>query len=362
MIAFDVCGVQPMTMPTGLIFALRSRYVRNGAKAEEALYREADTAFAGDTGGVTDPTDPNYRHKGSNWADGSAFSTGTGMSTAMAEAAGSDASNPMAEMAFSIERTSVVAKSRALKAEYTMELAQDLKAVHGLDAENELSNILSTEVLAEINREVIRDIYMIAKPGCVSGTAQQGVFDLDIDSDGRWSAEKYKSLMMRIEREANAIAQDTRRGRGNFIICSSDVASALNMAGMLDYTPALNNNLNVDEANATFAGILNGKYKCYVDPYMANQSDTQYFVMGYKGNTAYDAGMFYCPYVPLQLVRAQDPNTFQPKIGFKTRYGITFNPMTVLDAKIEDYEGGNVTVEALRNKNYFYRKVIIKNL
>lgn len=295
LIAFDVCGVQPMTMPTGLIFALKARY--GNQQGKEALFHEADTSFSG-----------KGTHSGSNWADASeTYSTGTAMTTEEKEKLGGAEGNAWNEMAFSIERTQVVAQARALKAEYTMELAQDLKAVHGLDASTELSNILATEILAEINREVIRNIYTIAVEGCANGTATRGVFDLDIDSDGRWSAEKYKSLMMRIEREANAIAQDTRRGRGNFIICSSDVASALQMAGMLDYAPALQQNqLNVDEATNTFAGILNGKYKVYIDPYTANQAQDQYFVMGYKGSSPYDAGMFYCPYIPLQLVKAQD--------------------------------------------------------
>lgn len=347
LIAFDVCGVQPMTMPTGLIFALKARY--GNQQGKEALYGEADTAFSG----AKTPT-----HKGSNWADGTDYTTGTGMTTEDKEKLGGDVA--WNEMAFSIERTQVVAQARALKAEYTMELAQDLKAVHGLDASTELSNILATEILAEINREVIRNIYTTAVTGCANGTATKGVFDLDIDSDGRWSAEKYKSLMMRIEREANAIAQDTRRGRGNFIICSSDVASALQMAGMLDYAPALQQNqLNVDEATNTFAGILNGKYKVFIDPYTANQAQDQYFVMGYKGNSPYDAGMFYCPYIPLQLVKAQDPNTFQPKIGFQTRYGIAFNPMVQLDANLGN---GTVTAAQMAGKNYYYRKVAIKNL
>ena len=347
LIAFDVCGVQPMTMPTGLIFALKARY--GNQAGDEALFQEPNTAFSG-----------KGTHKGSNWADGSDYETGYGMSTEEKEKLGTSAGAEWAQMAFSIERTQVIAQARALKAEYTMELAQDLKAVHGLDAEQELSNILATEILGEINREIIRDIYVTAKQGCVNRTATAGVFDLDIDSDGRWSAEKYKSLMMCIEREANAIAQDTRRGRGNFIICSSDVASALQMAGMLDYAPALQqNHLNVDEANSTFAGILNGKYKVFIDPYTANQAADQYFVMGYKGASPYDAGMFYCPYIPLQLVKAQDPNSFQPKIGFQTRYGLAFNPMVQLDAQMGN---GTVTAAQMAGKNYYYRKVIIKNL
>lgn len=367
LIAFDVCGVQPMSQPTGLIFAMKSRY--NTQSGPEALYHEAVTSQSG-TG----------YHTGSNWAeaitdqvddkgnpvldidgsDGNGYSTGYGMTTAEAEARGTEGAAAWNQMAFSIEKTSVVARSRVLKAEYTMELAQDLKSVHGLDAEAELSNILASEILAEINREVIRDIYITAKWGCQNGTARKGIFDLDVDSDGRWSAEKFKGLMYRIEREANAIAQDTRRGRGNIIICSSDVASALQMAGMLDYAPAVQNNLAIDEATNTFAGILNGKYKVFIDPYTANQSDSQYCVVGYKGASAYDAGMFYCPYVPLQLVKSIDPNSFQPKIGFKTRYGIAFNPMVQLDAN--KGTGGNILANDLANQNYYYRKFIVNSI
>jgi hypothetical protein len=261
-------------------------------------------------------------------------------------------------MAFSIEKTSVTAKTRALKAEYSIELAQDMKSVHGLDAEGELSNILSTEILAEINREVIRTIYTTAKAGAAVGTATAGTFDLDVDSNGRWSVEKFKGLMFQIEREANAIGQQTRRGRGNFIITSADVASALAMAGVLDYTPALQGNsaLNIDDTSTTFAGVLNGKYKVYVDPYTSNVSATQFFVVGYKGQSAFDAGLFYCPYVPLQLVRAVDPNSFQPKIGFKTRYGLVANPFVNLD----DGTSGQDNLTA--NANYYYRRVKVTNL
>jgi len=317
LIAYDIAGVQPMTQPTGLIFAMKSRYATQGGT--EALFNEADTDFSG-TG----------THAGSNPVDGT-YTTGTGMSTANAENLGDSVA--FGQMAFSIEKTTVTAKTRALRAEYTVELAQDLKAVHGLDAEGELSNILSSEILGEINREVVRTVYTAAKVGAQAGTATAGTFDLDVDSNGRWSVEKFKGLMFQIEREANAIAQTTRRGRGNFFICSADVASALAMAGVLDYTPALagNNGLNVDEASTTFAGVLNGKYKVYVDPYSANanaSNATQYFVVGYKGTSAYDAGLFYCPYVPLEKVRAVDPATFQPKIGFKTRYGMVANPFT----------------------------------
>ena len=332
MIAYDICGVQPMTQPTGLIFAMKSKYTTQGGT--EALFNEADTDFAG--AGT---------HAGSNPASGT-YTTGTGMSTTAAE------DKNMAEMAFSIEKTSVTAKTRALKAEYSIELAQDLKSVHGLDAEGELSNILSTEILAEINREVLRTVYTTAKPGAQVGTAVAGTFDLDVDSNGRWSVEKFKGLLFQIERDANAIAQQTRRGKGNFIICSSDVASALAMAGVLDYAPALSTNLNVDEASTTFAGVLNGRYKVYVDPYSANQGATQFFTVGYKGSSAFDAGLFYCPYVPLQLVRAVDPTTFQPKIGFKTRYGMVANPFVSLDGS------GGLTA----NENYYYRRIAVTNL
>ena len=338
MIAYDICGVQPMTQPTGLIFAMKARYSTQGGT--EALFNEADTDFSG-TG----------THAGSNPVDGT-YTTGTGMATADAENLGGSGGGTFQEMAFSIEKTSVTAKSRALKAEYTIELAQDLKSVHGLDAEGELSNILSTEILSEINREVIRTVYKTAKPGAQTGTATSGTFDLDVDASGRWSVEKFKGLLFQIEREANAVAQQTRRGKANFIICSSDVASALAMAGVLDYAPALSTNLNVDEASTTFAGVLNGRYKVYVDPYSANGAASQYFVVGYKGTSAFDAGLFYCPYVPLQLVRAVDPSTFQPKIGFKTRYGFTANPFIQLDG----------SGDLVADENYYYRRVKVTNL
>jgi hypothetical protein len=337
MIAYDICGVQPMTQPTGLIFAMKSKYSTQGGT--EALYNEADSRFSGDLTGTAQGT------TGIGTGD---TVIGKGITTANAEDLGG--ATTFNQMAFSIEKQVVVAQTRALKAEYTLELAQDLKAVHGLDAESELSNILSTEILAELNREVVRTVYVAAKPGAQAGTATTGTFDLDVDSNGRWSVEKFKGLMFQIEREANAIAQTTRRGRGNFIICSSDVASALAMAGVLDYAPALNgNNLNVDESSTTFAGVLNGKYKVYVDPYSANanaSNATQFFVVGYKGTSAYDAGVFYCPYVPLEKVRAVDPSTFQPKIGFKTRYGIVSNPFTALTS----------------GQNIYYRKVLVANL
>ena len=347
LMAYDVAGVQPMSGPTGLIFAMKSRYTsQSGA---EALFNEADTDFSGDANGAA--------HAGSNPVDGT-YTTGTAMPTATAEALGSDGGESFGEMAFSIEKTTVTAKSRALKAEYTVELAQDLKAIHGLDAESELSNILSQEILAEINREVIRTIYKVAKTGAAS-TAVPGTFDLDVDANGRWSVERFKGLLFNIERDANVIGQDTRRGKGNFIICSSDVAAALAMAGMLDTGRGLRDgaDLNVDDTGNTFAGTLNGRYKVFVDPYSANTgAASQFYVVGYKGTNAYDAGMFYCPYVPLQMVRAMDPNTFQPKIGFKTRYGMIANPFVVDGSGNTD--GDNFTA----NRNQYYRRVKVTNL
>ena len=340
LMAYDVAGVQPMTGPTGLIFAMKSHYTN--MTGTEALFNEADTDFSG--GGT---------HAGSNPVDGT-YTTGAGVATATAEGFGDGTT--LNEMAFSIEKTTVTAKSRALKAEYTVELAQDLKAIHGLDAESELSNILSQEILAEINREVIRTIYKVAKPGSAS-TATPGTFDLDVDSNGRWSVERFKGLLFNIERDANVIAQDTRRGKGNFIICSSDVASALAMSGVLDYTPALQTNLNVDDTGNTFAGVLNGRYKVYIDPYSANTgSASQFYVAGYKGTSPYDAGIFYCPYVPLQMVRAIDPETFQPKIGFKTRYGMVANPYVTQTDGTTD--GDTFTA----SRNQYYRKVKVQNL
>jgi|TARA_B100001559_G_scaffold151086_3_gene126903 hypothetical protein len=340
LMAYDVCGVQPMTGPTGLIFAMKSHYTSQ--TGTEALFNEADTDFAG-TG----------THAGSNPVDGT-YTTGTGVTRDNAELFGDTVT--LNQMAFSIEKTTVTAKSRALKAEYTVELAQDLKAVHGLDAESELSNILSQEILAEINREVIRTIYKVSKTGAAS-TASAGTFDLDVDSNGRWSVERFKGLLFNIERDANVIAQDTRRGKGNFIICSSDVASALSMAGVLDYTPALDTNLNVDDTGNTFAGTLNGRYKVYVDPYSANTgAASQFYVCGYKGTSPYDAGLFYCPYVPLQMVRAIDPSTFQPKIGFKTRYGMIANPFVV------DGSGNTDGDTFTADRNQYYRSVKVTNL
>jgi hypothetical protein len=346
LIAYDIAGVQPMTQPTGLIFAMKSRY--GTQSGTEALFNEADTDYSG-TG----------THAGSDW-DPAGNTTGSGLATSAAErlGQGGQGDGTFGAMAFSIEKTSVTAKTRALKAEYSIELAQDMKSVHGLDAEGELSNILSAEILTEINREVVRTVYSTAYAGAAVGTTTQGTFDLDTDSNGRWSVEKFKGLLFQIEREANAVGQMTRRGRGNFIITSADVASALAMAGVLDYTPALsgNNSLNVDDTSTTFAGVLNGKYKVYVDPYTANISNNQFFVVGYKGQSAFDAGLFYCPYVPLQMVRAVDPNSFQPKIGFKTRYGLVANPFVNLD----DGAAGEDNLTA--NKNYYYRKVKVANL
>ena len=346
MIAYDVCGVQPMTQPTGLIFAMKSRYSTQGGT--EALFNEADTDFAG-TG----------THSGA-YDFGGSETTGTGLATTDGERLGQGGvgDGSFGAMAFSIEKTSVTAKTRALKAEYSIELAQDMKSVHGLDAEGELSNILSTEILAEINREVIRTIYKTAKPGAQVGVTTAGTFDLDTDSNGRWSVEKFKGLMFQIEREANAIGQQTRRGRGNVIITSADVASALAMAGVLDYSSGFSgkNDLTVDDTSTTFAGVLNGKYKVYVDPYTSNVSATQFFVVGYKGASAFDAGLFYCPYVPLQMVRAVDPNSFQPKIGFKTRYGLVANPFVNLD------DGTAGTDNLTADVNYYYRRVKVTNL
>mgnify|MGYP000200437078 CR=1 FL=1 len=342
LVAYDLAGVQPMTGPTGLIFAMRAKY---GSQAGgEALFNEADTDFAGDG-----------TH--ANTLPGGAVTTGTGMTTAAAEALGDGAGTNYAEMAFSIEKVTVAAKTRALKAEYTTELAQDLKAVHGLDAETELANILQTEILTEINREVIRTIYDVAVVGA-AGAATPGTFDLDVDANGRWSVEKFKGLMFALERDANAVGQQTRRGKGNIIICSADVASALQMAGVLDYTPALNNNLNVDDTSTTFAGVMNGRFKVYVDPYAANVAASQYYVVGYKGTSPYDAGVFYCPYVPLQMVRAVGENTFQPKIGFKTRYGIAANPFHTGVISAGTAENTSITA----NTNKYYRRVKVTNL
>jgi hypothetical protein len=358
LIAYDIAGVQPMTGPTGLIFAMRSRYKANNGT--EAFYDEAESAFSGAAAAAnipgSDGTSSNGETNPAVLNDGSpgAYTADGGMTTATAEALGDAANNAFAEMSFSIEKNSVEAKSRALKAEYSMELAQDLKAIHGLDAETELANILSGEILNEINREVVRTVYVSAKIGAQTDTATTGIFDMDVDSNGRWSVEKFKGLMFQVEREANVIAQLTRRGKGNMIVCSSDVASALQMAGQLDTSPALNNNLNVDDAGNTFAGVLNGRYKVYIDPYSANAAAKQFFVVGYKGTSPYDAGIFYCPYVPLQMVRAVGENSFQPKIGFKTRYGLTANP----------FAGGSTVRNGVitANDNVYYRRVQVTNI
>ena len=327
LIAYDLAGVQPMSGPTGLIFAMKSKYSSQGGT--EALFNEADTSFSGvASGSATLSSDPFEGDADTN-DNVDNYAPGTGMTTPAAEALGDGSGPDFAEMAFSIEKATVTAKSRALKAEYTMELAQDLKAIHGLDAESELANILSAEILAEINREVIRTINLKAKRGAQQSDIDSvGTFNLNTDADGRWSVEKYKGLLVQIERESNIIAKETRRGKGNFILCSSDVASALVAAGMLDYTPALSTNLSVDDTGNTFAGVLNGRTKVYIDPY----ATVDYVTVGYKGTNPYDAGLFYCPYVPLTMVRAVGENTFQPKIGFKTRYGMIANPFVGANA------------------------------
>jgi len=370
LIAYDICGVQPMTGPTGLIFAMRSKYNdqsngdanpahQTGQQTNETFYNEVNTAFSAVNGGGN--------QVGNNYVNGSGipgdsntsalsslanYNTGGGMSTAQAEALGTYNNSDFAQMAFSIEKVTVTARSRALKAEYTMELAQDLKAIHGLDAETELANILSAEILAEINREVVRTINVTAEQGAADNTTTAGIFDLDTDSNGRWSVEKFKGLMFQLEREANQIAKQTRRGKGNIVICSSDVASALQMAGVLDYAPALNsNNLQVDDTGNTFAGVLNGRLRVYIDPYALGGN---YLTVGYKGSSAFDAGLFYCPYVPLQMVRAVDQTSFQPKIGFKTRYGMVANPF----AEGLNKGAGRLTLST----NKYYRRVIVNNL
>ena len=360
LIAYDICGVQPMTGPTGLIFAMRARLASmDGAEAlaDEAFPDVSNQNAAGTIGGGdigTTETNPAVL----NDSPAGTYTSATGMTTVQGEALGDSGTNAFGEMAFSIEKHTVTAVTRALKAEYTMELAQDLKAIHGLDAETELANILSAEILAEINREVVRNIYVSAVKGAQANTTTAGIFDLDTDSNGRWSVEKFKGLMFAIERDANAIGQQTRRGKGNMLIVSADVASALQMAGVLDYAPALNNNLNVDDTSTTFVGVMNGRYKVYVDPYSANVSASQYYVVGYKGTSPYDAGMFYCPYVPLQMVRAVGENTFQPKIGFKTRYGISANPFAT--GTVAAGADGAIAITA--NANKYYRRVKVSNL
>jgi len=361
LMAYDICGVQPMTGPVGLIFAMRTTQGTNrniASSGVEAFFNEADSEHSSENSGDSlASNDQTGSNPGLLNDSGTYTIGGQGMTTAQSEALGDGSGNHFNEMGFSIEKVTVSAKSRALKAEYSLELAQDLKAVHGLDAETELANILSTEVLAEINREVVRTVYKIAKPGAQNNTATAGIFDLDVDSNGRWSVEKFKGLLFQIERDANAIGQQTRRGKGNFIICSADVASALGMAGVLDYTPGIqgNNGLaSVDDTSSTLVGTLNGRIKVYVDPYSANVSANHFYVMGYKGTSPYDAGLFYCPYVPLQMVRAVGQDTFQPKIGFKTRYGMVANPF----AEGLTQGGGALTA----NANVYYRRVLVKNL
>ena len=368
LIAYDIAGVQPMSGPTGLIFAMRSRYTNQ--TGDEAFFNEPDAQFSGTKGG-TPPTATTEKNPGliNDATGGGTTSTnydlasskfGTGDLEGLGDG---QASNAFMEMAFSIDRIAVEAKGRALKADYSVELAQDLKAIHGLDAESELANILSTEILAEINREVVRTVYRGAKPGAQANVANQGVFDLDVDSNGRWSVEKFKGLLFQIERDANAIAQETRRGKGNVIITSADVASALAMSGTLDYDSGIGGATNslgeIDDTGNTFVGTLNGRYRVYIDPYSANVSSDQYYVVGYKGSNAYDAGLFYCPYVPLQMYRAIGQDTFQPRIGFKTRYGMVLNPFAKGLAALSDSDpqaAGNL------NANAYYRRVKVANL
>ena len=341
LIAFDLCGVQPMSSPVALIFAMKSRYT-NQAGAE-ALFNEANSAFAGQgsQSSPLNPLDP-------------ALAVGRPLDAATGEQLGGPApAGAIPEMAFSIDRISVTAKTRVLKAEFTVELQQDLKAIHGLDAEAELANILSTEINAEINREIIRTIYLVAVAGAQNNVTTPGTFDLDVDSNGRWMVEKFKGLMYQVERDANQIAKETRRGKGNVLLTSSDVASALSMAGLLDYGDHLKDNLNVDDTGNTFVGRLNGRMDVYIDPYVAT-TNNNFYVVGYKGKSAYDAGIFYCPYIPLQLVKALDPATFQPKIGFRTRYGLVANPFS--------NASGNSDGTLLTGTNIFYRKVAVANL
>jgi len=379
LVAYDICGVQPMSGPTGLIFAMKSHYQENGSALRggpEALYNEPDSNFSASSAGpgvynqtnASGGSDTNPRGDGGTTDanpgllnDSGAYERGEkGIERQSAETLGSGATL-FNEMSFSIEKTSVQARTRALKAEYTLELAQDLKAIHGLDAEQELANLLSSEILAEINREVVRTVYTVAKPGAQNNTANAGIFDLDVDSNGGWSVEKFKGLMFQIERDANAIAQQTRRGKGNFILTSADVASALAMSGVLDYSSGLTGAGGpsigeVDDTGNLLVGTMNGRIKVYVDPYSANVSNSHFYVAGYKGSSPYDAGLFYCPYVPLQMLRSIDPSTFQPKIGFKTRYGMVANPFVVDGSGNPDQE----TLTASRNQ--YYRRVLVKNL
>ena len=359
LMAYDVCGVQPMSGPTGLIFAMKSRYGGGNTSSREALFNEAETQFSGDSAGTHDSDNASGLNVTNLDSDSTADDArltnifAGGMPTADGEALGVTGGSDFHEMGFTIEKATVTAKSRALKAEYSLELAQDLKAIHGLDAETELANILSTEILAEINREVIRTINSQAKTGALqTNTAVNGIFNVQTDADGRWSVEKFKGLILQIERESNVIAKETRRGKGNFMICSSDVASALNAAGMLDYTPALAANLQVDDTGNTFAGVMNGRMRVYIDPY----ANTDYVNVGYKGTNPYDAGVFYCPYVPLTMVRAVGENTFQPKIGFKTRYGMVSNPF--VDTASMSGRDGLAAVKT----NQYYRIFRVDNI
>lgn len=349
LMAYDLCGVQPMTMPTGLIFAMRSRY---GTQAgTEAFYNEANTAKSGT--GTHNSSDPFAVDDAGTAGVNESYQTGTAMATAAAEALG-NSGDAFGEMALSIEKVTVTAKSRALKANYSIELAQDLKSVHGLDAETELSNILSNEILAEQNREIVRTIYGVSKVGAQNATSA-GVFDLNVDSDGRWEAEKFKSLLYQIEREANTIAKETRRGRGNVVVCSSDVASALALAGVLDFAPALGTDLTVDDTGNTFVGVLNGRFKVFVDPYLPILPTGGDLVMvGYKGTSAYDSGLFYCPYVALQLMKTVGQDDFQPRVGLKTRYGLVANP----------FAGGSVAAGGAltANANAYFRKFCVRHL
>ena len=356
LMAYDICGVQPMSGPTGLIFALRARY--SNQAGDETFYNEVNTAFSTVVGGTDVIGDehigslPGNSTVTSNLAEQNLYNFGDAMSTAQAEALGTDSNTAWPEMALSIEKVSVTAGSRALKATYTMEIAQDMKAIHGLDAESELASMLSTEILAEINREVVRTIYVTAKQGAATGVTTAGRFNLDVDSSGRWSVEKFKGLLFQIEREMNTIAKETRRGKGNILICSSDVASALAMAGILDYAPAMNTSaLNVDDTGNTFAGVINGRIRVYIDPYVVGGD---FFVAGYKGGSAMDAGLFYCPYVPLQMVRAVGQEDFHPRIGFKTRYGMVANPFA------EGLTAGNGALT--KDSNVYYRRVLVDNL
>lgn len=357
LIAYDLCGVQPMTGPTGLIFALRPQY--DSQSGANAWYYENNTGASTIRGGNTQIVGDANTNLGGIYGvnttyivsgNSQQYNFAGGMTTAQAEALGSTGNTDFAQMAFSIDKVAVTARSRAMKAEYSIEIAQDLKAIHGLDAETELSTILSAELLSDINREIVRTINLTASAGAPNTTVA-GTFDLDVDANGRWSVEKFKGLMFHIEREQNAIAKNTRRGKGNLILCSSDVASALQMAGVLDYTPALNsNNLQVDDTGITFAGVLNGRTKVYIDPYAGGD----YITVGYKGSSSFDAGLFYCPYVPLQMVRAVGPDSFQPKIGFKTRYGVVANPFS---------RGANGSDGSLvQNANLYYRRQLVTNI